>query len=195
MISTETLIDNGRSRLWIAENFSPDFFDQIKSIPLLVEPPIVVFGVQRNQNRNVAFFSDHSTGYKYSGQIMESSPLSDYPLLQHILQHTNNVLGTKFNGILINSYINGEKSIGAHSDDESSLDKTNKMVASIAYGAIRKFRIRDKSTKKIVLDYQHTPGTLLIMDGEFQSDFTHEIPKELKVHDERISLTFRYHID
>lgn len=154
MISTQILIDNGRSRLWVAENFSPDFFSTITSIPLLVEPPIMIGGVQRNQRRNVGFFSDDSVGYRYSGQIMKSSPLKDQPLLKHILDHTNTALGTNFNGILINSYLTGEKYLGAHSDDESGLDKTGgKMVASIAYGAIRKFRIRDKSTKKIVLEF------------------------------------------
>ena len=67
------------------------------------------------------------------------------------------------------------------------------MVATISYGATRKFRIRNKQTKQIVLDYPLETGTLLIMQGEFQSEFTHEIPKELTIHNPRISITFRRH--
>jgi len=65
---------------------------------------------------------------------------------------------------------------------------------SVFRPGIRKFRIRDKSTKKIVLDYDHQPGTLLVMSGEFQKQFTHEIPIQKKIKDERISITFRHHI-
>jgi len=32
------------------------------------------------------------------------------------------------------------------------------------------------------------------MQGEFQKEFTHEIPIQKKILDERISLTFRKHI-
>jgi len=67
-------------------------------------------------------------------------------------------------------------------------------VAGICYGpAIRTFRIRNKETKKIILDHKHMPCSLLIMEGDFQKEFTHEIPIEKKIKEERISLTFRYH--
>ena len=58
---------------------------------------------------------------------------------------------------------------------------------------IRKFRIRNKDTKEIVLDFDHNPCTLLVMQGEFQREFTHEIPIQKRVKDERISITFRHH--
>jgi alkylated DNA repair dioxygenase AlkB len=127
---------------------------------------------------------------------MASQPLSDHPFLVEILNQVNTQLGTNFNGILVNSYLNGEKYVGAHSDDERGLDKSGrKIVAGLAYGAIRKFRIRDKVTKKRVLDYPHLPGTLIVMEGDFQQEFTHEIPVEKKVREERISITFRHHTE
>ena len=116
-------------------------------------------------------------------------------MLSPLLEEINNSLNTNFNGILVNRYKNGEKYLSAHSDDENGLDKKNKMVVGLCYGAgIRKFRIRDKITKKIVLDYDQQPGTLLVMQGNFQQQFTHEIPVQKKVKDERISITFRNHI-
>jgi alkylated DNA repair dioxygenase AlkB len=196
MLSPKILIDTGKSKLWIVENYSPDFLPQLQSIQLHVEPPIIIAGRECRQRRNVGFFSDESDGYRYSGQIMQSSPLNEIPILQYILSHVNSALNTSFNGILVNSYINGEKYLSAHSDDERGLDKNGRnMVVGIAYGAIRIFRIRNKSTKQIVLDYHHTPGTLLVMEGDFQKEFTHEIPIQKKVTTERISITFRHHIE
>src|SRR5690606_5365744 len=132
--------------------------------------------------------------YRYSGQIMKSLQLSNVKLFPELIKEINNTLNTKFNGILVNRYTNGEKYIGAHSDNEDSLDKNNKMVVGLCYGpGIRTFRIRDKITKKVILDYEHKPKTLLVMQGEFQKEFTHEIPIQKSVKDERISLTFRNH--
>lgn len=37
-------------------------------------------------------------------------------------------------------------------------------------------------------------GCLFVMDGDFQKEFTHEIPAQKKVTEMRISLTFRKHI-
>lgn len=196
MIQPDVLIDTGRSKLWVAKGYSPDFFSQLKQVPLYEEPPIMVMGRECKQRRNVGFFSDESAGYKYSGQIMKSFPLSQAPILEKLLPLVNSSLGTSFNGILVNSYINGEKYLSAHSDDERGLDKGGRnMVVGISYGATRTFRIRNKQTKAIVFDYQQEPGTLLVMEGDFQKEFTHEIPIQKKIKDERISITFRHHIE
>lgn len=155
-------------------------------------PPIRVFGRIARQNRNVAFYAlTGVAGYRYSGQVMEALPIEQQPLLLSILHKVNNFLGTSYNGILINKYLDGNDYIGAHADDEKNL--SGGMVASLAYGAVRKFRIRDKSTKRIVIDLSQQPGDLLVMWGNFQQEFIHEIPKEKKVTQPRISLTFREH--
>lgn len=196
ILQPNVLIDTGRSKFWIVDGYSPDFFLQMQQLPLLEEPPIMVMGKLCQQRRNVGFFSDESKGYNYSRQTMPASSLASAPILQAILPAVNTTLGTNFNGILVNRYINGEKYLSAHSDDEKGLDKGERnMVVGIAYGAVRTFRIRDKTTKKIVLDYQHTPGTLLVMEGDFQKEFTHEIPIQKKIKDERISITFRHHTE
>lgn len=195
-IQPTVLINTGKSLLWVVPGFSPNIFDELNNLLFEHEPQIIVFGKPANQHRDIGFFSDESIGYRYSGQIIKSQPLSTAPILQKLLPLTNQALGTNFNGILVNRYVDGTKSIGAHSDDEKALDKSGrKMVASIAYGATRKFRIRDRTTKKIVLDYPHQSGTLLIMEGEFQKEFTHEIPEEKKIHESRISVTFRHHLE
>ncbi|CAH6419369.1 2OG-Fe(II) oxygenase superfamily protein [uncultured virus] len=195
MITPKVLIHTGTSTLWIAENFSPDIFSDLQGIPIEKEPPIIVRGKECKQRRNVGFFSDESIGYKYSKQMMKSRPLIKAPILQKMLPIVNQCLGTNFNGILVNQYLNGEHYLSSHSDDERGLDKTRNMVAGISYGTVRKFRIRNKQTGAIVLDYNHTPGTLLVMEGNFQKEFTHEIPIQKKVKDQRISITFRHHTE
>ena len=155
------------------------------------KPPVFVFGKWRQQPRNVGFFSDDSVGYKYSGQLMESQPLSE--ALKAILKDINELYtGADFNGILVNEYGDGNDCIGSHSDDEKGLSKVG--VVSLSIGATRKFRIRSKSSKKIVADVATVPYTLLHMAGKFQREFTHEIPKEKRIKDRRVSFTFRKHL-
>lgn len=195
----KVLIDTGKSRFWIIENYGPDLLPYLQQLTLYEEPPIMIMGKMCRQRRNVGFFSDESQGYKYSGQFMPSIPLRNAPILQQLLPELNKSLSTTFNGVLVNSYLNGEKYLSHHSDEERNLDKNGrKMVVGLAYGAVRTFRIRKKESGKageIVLDFQHTPRTLIVMEGDFQSEFTHEIPVQKKIKDERISITFRHHID
>ena len=195
MTMRKTIIETKTSKLWAIENFCVNIFSDLVDLPLEIEPPIRSYdGVPRFQRRNVRFFSDVSDGYRYSGQIAKAIPLSPYPILSDMMNVVNETLGSEFNGILVNRYINGDKNIGAHSDDEEFLDKNHKMIATLAFGTVRTFRIRDKRSKKIVEDYEHKSRTLLMMDGRFQNEFTHEIPASKKVKGERISLTFRKHI-
>ena len=194
--SHSVLLDNGRSRLWVIRNFSPDLYPYLKEVPLYEEPPIFLMGGWKKQRRDIGFFSDESKGYQYSGTFMPAFPLSSSPVIQWLLVETNKALGTNFNGVLVNRYKNGEKVIGAHSDDEKALEKSRRLVVSIAYGpGTRTFRIRNKKTKEIVLDHQHESCSLLGMEQNFQSDYTHEIPQQKRVIGERISVTFRHHLE
>ena len=193
--SAEILIDTGRSRLLVIKNFTPDYFDHFRNLKLdlIHEPPIVVFGKQCNQRRNVRLFSNDSTGYGYSSQTIKSLQLEDDVMIG-VMNKVNENLGTKFNGILVNEYTDGTKTVGAHADNEDGLDKIKSCVAGIAYGATRIFRVRDMITNEIVLDHNHDPCSLIVMDGDFQKEFKHEIPQQKKIKDCRISLTFRNHI-
>ena len=194
MLNTKILIQTKDSALWIVENYTEDYYEILKDVFTYEKPPIMIMGRECHQQRNVSFYSDESEGYKYSGQTMKSLPLSNVELFSQLLESINESLNTNFNGILVNRYIDGSNYLSAHSDDENGLDKNNKIVAGLCYGpGIRNFRIRDKQTKEIVLNYDHQPCTLLIMSGKFQQEFTHEIPKQLKIKEERISITFRSH--
>ncbi len=111
--------------------------------------------------------------------------------LDLLLELINDMFGSKFNGILINRYSSGEEYIGPHSDDEKNLDKTG--VVAISYGGERIFRIRNKNTKEIFQDIPISNLDIIHMGGNFQKEFTHEIPHTKKLVDIRYSFTFRHH--
>ena len=158
---------------------------------LMVNPPLGrMYGKQCFQNRNVGFFSNDSVGYNYSNQIMYSQSLPDS--LVQLLKIMNERFNADFNGILINKYIDGNNYISAHSDNETELDQIG--VLAISVGAVRKFRIRNIHTKEIVADVPTQTCHIIHMGGEFQNEFTHEIPVEKKVKDARYSFTFRKHL-
>lgn len=142
------------------------------------------------QQRNVGFFSDTSAGYRYSGQFMAAQPLG--PELGALLDLIKLRYDAAFNGILVNHYLNGNDTIGAHSDDESALSPGAGVVA-VSWGAQRIFRIRDRATKKIVIDVPMRAYDLIQMGGDFQKEFTHEVPRQKKVLGDRMSFTFRRH--
>ena len=155
-----------------------------------VEPEISLFGKRVPQPRDVQFRSDESKGYFYSGQVAESQPLSADMRL--VIAWANELVGAEYNGILINRYKDGTKSVGAHADSEAGLDPRAGVLA-ISHGATRKFRIRNKLTKQLFQDVPARQGEAIQMKGAFQSVFSHEIPKEASVPGARVSLTFRRH--
>ena len=156
---------------------------------LLENPKININGKSAIQHRSVGFFSNDSIGYYYSGQLAKSQSLSAN--LSILLNKINTKFDAKFNGILVNKYSGGTDYIGAHSDDETSLDKCG--VVCISNGAVRKFRIKDKITKKTIVDIPTISNNILHMGGDFQKEFTHEIPIEKKIKGVRYSFTFRKH--
>ena len=63
-------------------------------------------------------------------------------------------------------------------------------IASLSFGARRRFQLRhlkDQEQKEILLK----EGSLLVMEGELQQHWKHQLPKALKVKEARINLTFR----
>jgi alkylated DNA repair dioxygenase AlkB len=81
--------------------------------------------------------------------------------------------------------------MGWHQDNEPELGE-KPTIASVSFGASRQFQMRhkfDKSVSKFNIQLQH--GSVLIMSGETQKYWQHQIPKTKKQVGERINLTFR----
>ena len=110
--------------------------------------------------------------------------------LSELKQIVEKYAETKFNSCLLNFYHNGNEGMGWHSDDEESLGKNNNTIASLSFGAERKFSFKHKQTKQIIsVVPEH--GSLLVMKGATQSNWLHSLPKSKTITQPRINLTFR----
>lgn len=97
--------------------------------------------------------------------------------------------GQKHNSCLLNLYHTGDEGMAWHSDDEKSLGK-NTSIASLSFGAERKFALKHRVSKdpvSLILEN----GSLLVMKGATQTNWLHSLPKSKKITEPRINLTFR----
>ena len=94
-----------------------------------------------------------------------------------------------YNSCLLNLYHDGNEGMAWHSDGEKDLKK-NGAIASMSFGAERKFAFKHKETKEVVtLFLEH--GSLLVMKDTTQSHWLHRLAPSKLVKSARINLTFR----
>lgn len=82
----------------------------------------------------------------------------------------------KFSSCLANLYRDGNDGNGWHADDEKELGQ-NPVIASLSFGDTRKFKLRRKDNPRKKLDISLNSGDLLLMRGETQHFWQHQIPK------------------
>ena len=132
--------------------------------------------------------------YKYSGTVIYPDPV--YPnLLKACMKIANKVYPQhKWNGALVNFYSDGTQYIGAHSDDEKDL-VNGAPILSFSFGGERIFRVKKKKTmlkdgidKKDFITYD---GSMIVIGGNLQKEYLHEVPKTAKKVDRRINITVR----
>ena len=148
---------------------------------------LVMFGKEITTKRKVAFYGDSLMSYTYSNKTKQA--LTWTPLLMEIKQLATSQTGSNYNACLLNLYHDGEEGMGWHSDNEKEIIP-NSSIASLSFGAERKFAIKHKVTKEthsILLE----SGSLLEMLGSFQKHWLHSMPKSKKIIAPRINLTFR----
>ncbi|PJZ26769.1 alpha-ketoglutarate-dependent dioxygenase AlkB [Leptospira hartskeerlii] len=157
----------------------------LKDIPWKNDEAII-FGKHIITKRMVAWFGDSDYEYTYSNTTKKALPWTKE--LSDLKSLAEKITETKFNSCLLNLYNDGEEGMAWHSDDEKALGK-NSTIASLSFGAERKFYFKHKSTKEqISLILEH--GSLLLMKGA-QESWLHSLPKTKSVKQPRINLTFR----
>jgi alkylated DNA repair dioxygenase AlkB len=148
---------------------------------------VIIFGKNITTKRKVAWYGDSEYLYTYSSTTKRA--LTWTKDLFELKQIVEKYAETKFNSCLLNLYHNGNEGMGWHSDDEKPLGKNN-TIASLSFGAERKFSFKHKQTKQTVsLVLEH--GSLLVMKGTTQSNWLHSLPKSKNMTQPRINLTFR----
>lgn len=153
------------------------------------EDDITLFGKTYKQPRLTALYGNNNKPYSYSNITMHPE-LFNTELLT-IKEEIESVIETSFTTCLLNLYRNGQDSNGWHADDEKELGN-NPIIASVSFGATRKFQLKHKTDPSQKLTIELQSGSLLIMKGETQHFWKHQIPKTKKEVGKRINLTFRY---
>ena len=171
----------------LTHNEANRYFDLLLQNILWRNDEAVIFGRHIIAKRKVAWYGDSDYLYTYSNTTKQA--LTWTIELSDLKQRVEEVTGTKFNSCLLNLYHNGDEGIAWHSDDEKPLGE-NSIIASLSFGAERKFSFKHKHTKQtisVVLEH----GSLLIMKDATQTNWLHSLPKSKKITRPRINLTFR----
>ncbi|MGI0499714.1 alpha-ketoglutarate-dependent dioxygenase AlkB family protein [Limnospira platensis CENA597] len=163
------------------------FWELYKSLNWRQEE-IKIFGKIRPIPRLTAWYADAGKSYTYSGIKHHAQPWN--PTLKSIKSQVEDIAEVTFNSVLINLYRDGKDSMSWHSDDEPELGK-NPIIASVSLGGTRRFSGKHKIHKNRKFNIDLTSGSLLLMKGETQHFWQHQIPKTSQVVEPRINLTFR----
>jgi alkylated DNA repair dioxygenase AlkB len=137
--------------------------------------------------RKAAWYGNLPFEYTYSRITKTALPWTDS--LRELKALTEKETGETYNSCLLNLYHSGDEGMAWHSDGEPDLKK-NGAIASLSFGAERKFCFKHKqSGERVDILLEH--GSLLLMTGTTQTHWLHRLPPTKKVSSPRINLTFR----
>jgi len=173
--------------------FSQEEFDDFLGLRPKENHEIKMFGSLVKVPRGQQFYGEGS--YKYSGTV--NTGIKEIPvLIQKCIDVANEMYPEHvWNGALANWYNDGTEYISHHSDDERDLTK-GAPILSFSFGSTRMFRISPKPYKDalVALDVPTLHNSVMIMEGNFQKEFEHEILKAKKkeVFGPRVNITIRH---
>lgn len=167
------------------------YFQELKANLIWQSSDIKIFGKTYQTPRLEAFYSEENLAYSYSGKKLKINSFTE--ILNQLRTKIYTVFPenekVEFNCVLANLYRNGNDSNGWHADNEKELGK-NPLIASLSFGESRIFDLKHNlSGEKLKFNLNH--GSLIIMGGEFQHFWKHQIAKSKKIEKPRINLTFR----
>ena len=96
----------------------------------------------------------------------------------------------QFNCVLLNHYRDGNDSVAWHSDKGTAHGRQT-VVASVSFGQVRSFDIRNKYNHAEKYSIKLENGSYLLMKAGFQEGWEHRIAKSTKPMKARLNLTFR----
>lgn len=147
----------------------------------------IIFGKHIITKRKAAWYGNSNYAYTYSNTTKQA--LIWTKELLEIKTIVEKITQSQFNSCLLNLYHSGDEGVSWHSDDEKSMGE-NTTIASLSFGAERKFSFKHKLTKESVSILLES-GSLLVMKGATQTNWLHCLPKTKKITRPRVNLTFR----
>ncbi len=148
----------------------------------------ILFGRHIVTARKVAWYGDAHYAYTYSGTTKQALPWN--AALLDLKALVESITASAFNSCLLNLYHHGDEGMAWHSDDEKALGK-NAFIASLSFGAERKFAFKHKRRPELTTSVVLEHGSLLVMKDCTQTHWLHSLPKSKRVTAPRINLTFR----
>lgn len=163
------------------------YFQKLESDINWQHDVVKLFGKEITTKRKTAWYGSKSFEYTYSNKTKIAIPWNKELInLKTLLE---NQCQEEFNSCLLNLYHNGSEGMAWHSDDEKTI-LPNSTIASLSFGAERRFLFKHKNTQqKIELNLHN--GSLLLMKENTQNNWWHSLPKSAKITSPRINLTFR----
>lgn len=163
------------------------YFDSLWNTIEWKNDQAIIYGKLIVTKRKVGWYGDTDFEYTYSNTTKRALPWTSELLELKLLVEEKT--GEKLNSCLLNLYHNGDEGMAWHSDAEKDLKK-NGAIASLSFGAERKFAFRHKETKETIsLVLEH--GSLLVMKDTTQTNWLHRLPPTKLITKPRINLTFR----
>jgi len=151
-----------------------------------------IFGRVIDSPRLSCWVGDARAVYTYSGTRFEPRPWT--PALHELRDALSPLCGEVYNSVLCNLYRSGRDAMGWHSDNEAELGPAP-VIASLSFGAARRFRLRSRRGPRRSLDLELASGSLLLMAGATQRNYRHDLPRTVRAIGPRINLTFRNVLD
>ncbi|MDT3402286.1 alpha-ketoglutarate-dependent dioxygenase AlkB family protein [Mucilaginibacter terrae] len=122
--------------------------------------------------------------------LKSTRPLAWTPELLMVKNLVEPLAGATFNSVLLNYYRDGNDSVAWHSDKEEILGK-EPIIASVSFGQVRSFDIRNKLNHAEQYSVKLEHGSFLLMKAGLQEKWEHRIAKSTKAMEPRVNLTFR----
>jgi alkylated DNA repair dioxygenase AlkB len=177
--------------------YFPSFFTQSESNRLYKsllkniawqQDTIRFYGKEIPLPRLTAWYGETDKSYTYSGIPMK--PLAWTDELLEIKYRIEEIACVEFSSVLLNLYRTGNDSVAWHADDEKELGH-NPIIGSVSFGAARTFQFKHIENPNLKEKIELQNGSFLLMRGETQHNWLHQIPKTTKPLQPRINLTFR----
>lgn len=176
--------------------YIPNFYSKVKADSLFEtlkntiqwdQQKMLMYGKEVMFPRLTSWYGDQDKPYTFSGITLQPYIWTDE--LLEIKKDIEVLSNVSYNSVLLNRYRDGNDSISWHTDAENELGM-NPIIASVNFGQERVFQLKHMNTnERIDILLEH--GSLLVMMGELQHYWKHQLPKSKKPMNERINLTFR----
>lgn len=147
----------------------------------------LIFGKHIITKRKAAWYGDENYSYTYSNFTKHALPWTNE--LLELKKLAEEKTGAAYNSCLLNLYHTGDEAMAWHSDDEKMLEKDG-TIASLSFGAERKFMFKHKKTGETVSLLLES-GSLLVMKDTTQTNWLHRLTPSVKIKTPRVNLTFR----